>query len=361
MNLRERGSYQGRLLRRIPKRLFPSTNRWHGGQAHWRRALLWMVLAAGAGLAGAALAVDTQDTRMLGAPAVSARHVAFIYAGDLWLANLDGSGVRRLTAHPGLGSNPRFSPDGNLIAYSAQYDGNTDVYVVPVEGGEPKRLTYHPGEDVVQSFTPDGKGVLFTSAREVYTRRHTQLFTAPLAGGLPAKLPIPHAAKAAYSPDGSRLAYVPLYEAFRQWKNYRGGTASRIWLYDFKTQAVEPIPQPSARCNDTDPMWVGNAVYFRSDRNGEFNLFAYDLATRKVEQLTRHQTFPVLSASAGGGHIVYEHAGSLHLYDLGLRTTNQAPDHRRGRRPPRGASALCFRGQVDSRRFALALGRAGRL
>ena len=167
-------------------------------------------------LSGAAIAVDTHDTRMLSQPAVSAKHIAFVYAGDLWVANLDGTDVRRLTAHPGLESNPRFSPDGTHIAFSGQYDGNTDVFVVPVKGGEPRRLTYHPSEDLVQSFTPDGTSVLFTSAREVYTLRYRQLFTVPLAGGMPVKLPIPNASKATYSPDGSHIAYVPLSEAFRQ-------------------------------------------------------------------------------------------------------------------------------------------------
>jgi tricorn protease len=323
MNSLPRGSRQGRFLRGNVRNHEASTNPRSGAWPHWQRLFLPLAAAGLWGLAGSVLAVDTHDTRMLSGPAVSARHVAFLYAGDLWAANLDGSGVRRLTSHPGVESNPRFSPDGTLIAFSAQYDGNTDVYVVPVEGGEPKRLTYHPSEDLVQSFTPDGKAVLFTSPREVYTRRHAQLFTALLAGGMPEKLPIPHAFKASYSPDGSRIAYVPLYEAFRQWKHYRGGTASRIWLYDVKTHAVEQIPQPAGRCNDTDPMWIGSAVYFRSDRNGEFNLFAYDLGSKTVEQLTQHRSFPVLSASAGGGRIIYEHAGDLHLYDIGLRTTTR--------------------------------------
>jgi tricorn protease len=301
-----------------------------------RGLALFIFVVGMSGPVAPALAVDVHDTRLLGQPAVSARNVAFVYAGDIWIAEFPPAdtaaqgaptltmvNVRRLTAHPGDEASPRFSPDGALLAFSGQYDGNTDVYVVPVGGGEPKRLTYHPNADVVQAFTPDGKGVLFSSPREVYTRRFTQLFTVPLAGGMPQKLPIPNAFKATYSPDGSHIAYVPLYEAFQQWKLYRGGTASRIWLYDVKTHAVEQIPQPAGRCNDTDPMWVGGSVYFRSDRNGEFNLFAYDTATKNIEQLTKHADFPVVSAACGAGRIVYGQAGTLHLYDLATRTTTR--------------------------------------
>jgi tricorn protease len=287
------------------------------------RSLLLGLAVAGllAGPAQPAGAVNTQNTRLLTQPAVSATSVAFVYAGELWVANLDGGGARRLTARVGEVSNPRFSPDGRLIAYSAQLDGNVDVWVVPAAGGEPRRLTWHPGADRVQDFTPDGRAVLFTSPREVYTTRHTQLFTAPVDGGMPARLPIPHASRAAYSPNGARIAYVPLPEAFRQWKNYRGGETARIWLYDVATHAVEAVPQPSGRCNDTDPMWIGGTVYFLSDRAGEFNLFAYDPASKKVEQLTRHADFPVQDATAGAGRIVYEQAGTLHLFDPTARAT----------------------------------------
>ncbi len=258
---------------------------------------------------------DTEDTRLLSGPAISSSRVAFTYAGDLWTARLDGSDVRRLTTHPGLEESPRFSPDGQWIAFSGQYDGNLEVYLVPATGGEPRRLTWHPGPDIVQGFTPDGSAVLFTSPRSVHTGRYTQLFTVPVEGGMPEPLPIPHASKAAYSRDGATIAYVPLYEAFNQWKNYRGGTVSRIWLYDVGDHSVEEIPQPEGRCNDTDPMWLGGRVYFRSDRAGEFNLFAFDPQTRTIEQLTSHEDFPVVAASAEGERVVYEQAGYLRLLD----------------------------------------------
>ena len=260
-------------------------------------------------------AIDINDTRLLSDPAMSARLIAFGYANDLWVANTDGSGVRRLTSHPGVESTPRFSPDGSLIALTGRYEGNTDVYVVPATGGVPKRLTYHPYADTALGFTPDGKSILFSSAREVHTRRYLQLFTVPANGGPVTKLPIPHAAKAAFSPDGRKLVYLPIGEAFRQWKNYRGGTASRLMLFDFATNATEQIPQPATRCNDTDPMWIGERVYFLSDRAGELNLFSYDTKSKQVAQLTGFKDFPVIDATAGDGKVIFEQAGYVHVFD----------------------------------------------
>ena len=259
--------------------------------------------------------IDTADTRLLEQPAVGKDRLAFVYAGDLWVARLDGSDPRKLTSHPGQEIRPRFSPDGAWIAFSGQYDGNMDVFVVHVAGGEPKRLTWHPGADVVQDFTPDGKQILFTSARAVYTNRFRQLFSVPVEGGIETQLPLPSCSKASISPDGKKIAYLPLSEAHNQWKNYRGGTTSRIWIYDVGDRSVVQVPQPESRCNDTDPMWAEGKLYFRSDRAGEFNLYSYDAGSKKVEQLTRHDDFPILNASAGGGKIAYEQAGWLHLFD----------------------------------------------
>ena len=261
-------------------------------------------------------AIDTKDTRMLSQPAISADHIAFIYAEDLWVANTDGSQPRRLTVSEGVESNPVFSPDGRLIAFSAQYDGNLDVYVVPVEGGIPKRLTWHPGADLVRAFTTDGKSVLFASQRASFSGRYLKLFTVPVTGGPEKELEIPNAYYAAYSPDGSRLAYTPIADAFHQWKHYRGGSIAKISLFSFANQSVEAIPQPAKGCNDASPVWIGNTVFFRSDRDGEFNVYAYDTGSKEVRALTKFTDFPVLNMSGKDGKLIFEQAGYLHVLDV---------------------------------------------
>jgi tricorn protease len=266
---------------------------------------------------------DPNDTRLLTQPAMSARNLAFVYAEDLWVADLDGKNVRRLTSDIGVESHPCFSPDGRLLAFSGQYDGNVDVYTVPISGGSPKRLTYHPAADTVRGFTPDGRSVLFSSGRHAFTGRYAQLFTVPLDGGMPIQLAIPHGFEACYSPDGQSIAYTPLEDRSDQWKHYRGGAHSRIWIYRCKDQQVEQIPQPAGRCNDLDPQWIGSTIYFRSDRNGEYNLFAYDTKTKAVAQLTRYGDFPVLDLGSGGGRLIYEQAGYLFLFDPARRSSTR--------------------------------------
>jgi len=328
------------------------------------RFVMVTVLLALSGVVPAG-AIDTTDTRLLSQPAISKSNIAFVYAGDLWVAGIDGKNVRRLTSGQGVG-NPAFSPDGALVAFTAQYEGNGDVYVVPVAGGVPARLTYHPGRDVVQGFTPDGTAVVFTSARAVFSGRYTQMFSVPVKGGFPTQVELPNAFRGAFSPDGKRIAYNPLYDAFTQWKHYRGGTHSVIWIYTSASRAVEAVPQPPDRPNDIYPMWIGDTVYFVSDRDGEFNLYAFDAKSKAVKRLTDHQDFPVLWASAGGGKIVYEQAGYLHVFDpangrrakLTVGVTADLPDTRprfaKGARyiraaslSPSGARAVVeFRGEI---------------
>jgi tricorn protease len=257
---------------------------------------------------------DKTDTRLLSTPAMSAGKIAFVYADDVWVAGLDGSGPKRLTSHPGEEQNPYFSPDGKHIAFTASYDGNDDVYVIPTDGGEPTRLTWHPGDDIVRGFTPDGK-VLFSSQRAVFSRRHAQFFTVDISGGVPSRLPVPTGEKGAVSPDGKYLAYTPLGEMFRQWKNYRGGTASRIWVLKLEDLSHEEVPKPEGGCNDTVPMWIGDTLYFLSDRDGEFNLYSYDQSAKSVARCTHHDEFPIASASSGDGKVIYEQAGWIHVYN----------------------------------------------
>lgn len=279
-----------------------------------KRALVGLVpvLALLAPLAQAA--PDITDTRLLTSPAISADHIAFVYAEDLWVADLDGRNPRRLTSDLGVESYPVFAPDGRTIAFSAQYDGNTDVYTIPVTGGAPKRLTYHPGPDIVRGFTPDGR-ILFNSNRNVFSNRHMQLFTVGMDGGMPTQLPIPHGFEACYSPDGSHIAYCPQRDVTAQWKHYHGGTHSRIWIYNTTDHSVVQIPTTKERCNDLDPQWAGNTIYFRSDRSGEYNLFAYDVTTKNIKQLTEYKDFPVLDIQYGGGKLIFEQAGYLFVFD----------------------------------------------
>ncbi|MEM9329383.1 MAG: DPP IV N-terminal domain-containing protein, partial [Bacteroidota bacterium] len=270
-----------------------------------------------------ALSQHTTNTRLMHSPTVSANKIAFIYAEDLWTANKDGSDPRRLTIDEGVESNPVFSPDGSMIAFSAQYDGNTDVFIVPTEGGVPKRLTWHPSWDLVRDFTPDGQKVLFNSRRSNHTGRHAKLYTVATDGGQPEELPIPTSYSATLSGDGQFVAYNPLYPAFTQWKNYRGGTQSRVWIFDNSTSEVDEISKPSTGSNDADPQWLAGKVYFRSDRNGEFNLYAYDPTSREIEQLTTYDDFPILSLSANGNDLIYEQAGYLHLFDPATKQSRQ--------------------------------------
>ncbi|HOB84212.1 MAG TPA: PDZ domain-containing protein [Bacteroidales bacterium] len=264
---------------------------------------------------GTLYGINTTDTRMLSQPAVSKDRIAFIYAEDLWVANMDGTNPKRLTVDEGIESDPMFSPDGRIIAFSAQYDGNTDVFTIPADGGVPKRLTWHPGNDIVRGFSPDGANVLFTSPRSAFTSAYLQFYLVPVAGGYPVQLDIPAGYSASFSSDGKSLAYTPVSPAYQQWKNYRGGRISKIWICSLADHSIVKIPQPEGGCNDADPMWIDNTIFFISDRNGEFNLFSYDISSKEVRALTSFTDYPIIKAASGNKNIIFEQGGYLHMFD----------------------------------------------
>lgn len=254
------------------------------------------------------------ETLLLRQPSLSAEALAFVYAGDVWVAKRDGTAPRRLTVHPGLESRPCLSPDGRWVAFTGEYDGNPDVFVVPVEGGQPRRLTYHPAPDVVCGWHPGGEAVLFSSPRESHSR-FQRLFTVALSGGLPSALPMPMAERGAFSPDGRKIAYMPLREAVDTWKRYRGGRTAAIWILDL--ESLEHVEIPHENATDMNPIWLGETVWFLSDRNHTMNLFAYDTAGGAVRQVTRHADFDVKTAAGWGRSLVYEQGGRLHLLEPG--------------------------------------------
>jgi tricorn protease len=255
-----------------------------------------------------------QDKQLLlQRPALSKTHIAFAFAGDLWIVPRTGGEATRLTTGVGNEFAPLFSPDGTQMAFTGQYDGNVDVFVVPVSGGVPKRLTFHPAGDAAVAWTPDGKSILFRSSRTSYSR-FQRFFTIPVEGGFETEIQLPMAFDGSYSPDGARLAYLPIAPAFGQWKNYRGGQTTKIWLANLNDSSVTEIPRQNS--NDFNPMWVGDKVYFLSDRNGRFTLFDYDTRSKRVTQLIKNGGLDIKSAQAGPDAIVYEQFGEIKLFDL---------------------------------------------
>jgi tricorn protease len=265
-------------------------------------------------LALLAIPAFSQTTHLLlRSPALSRTQIVFSYAGDLWSVPREGGDARRLTAGVGDERDPIFSPDGSMVAFTGEYDGNTDVYVIPASGGVPKRLTSHPDGDYALAWTPDGKRILFASRRDSGTDA-VHLFTTSMEGGFPDELPLPNGESGSFSPDGTHLAYVPLFQWQAAWKRYRGGQTKKIWMANLADSSVTAIPRENS--NDFNPLWVGDKVYFLSDRNGPVTLFSYDTKTKQVNQLVENHGLDLKSASAGPGAIAYEQFGSLYLYDL---------------------------------------------
>ncbi|MEY2395771.1 MAG: tricorn protease, partial [Acidobacteriaceae bacterium] len=264
-------------------------------------------------------AAQSDPPLLLRFPTVSKTQIVFNYGGDLWIVSRDGGDARRLTSGIGVETVPNFSPDGTMIAFTGEYDGNRDVYVIAATGGVPRRLTFHPAEEYVLGWTPDGKKIVFSSWGRSFRHFEDQLYTVPVEGGFPTQLPVPIGEETSFSPDGTHLAYVPHPQWQAAWKRYHGGQTTPIWIADLKDSSVVKVPRENS--NDHYPMWVGDTIYFLSDRNGPVSLFAYDTKSRQVSEALHSDGLDFKTASAGPDAIVIEQFGAIKLYDLG---THQA-------------------------------------
>lgn len=280
-------------------------------------------------VAALAAPVSAQQTLFLRQPTVSERHIAFAYANNIWVVDRAGGAARRLTSFPGGSSEPQLSPDGRLVAFTGSYAGNADVYVVPVDGGEPKRLTWHPGGDNAAGWTPDGRRVVFTSGRASHAPNGVPRFwTVSVDGGAEEALAIPRAFQGKISPDGGRIAFRMPSAWDEERRNYRGGQNKAIWVTDLKTWATDTIARP-VNSKELDPVWIGDDVYFISDRDDVQNVWKYTRA-RQLTQVTRFRDFDVKTLGAGAGVLVFEQAGRIHQYDPASGRTTVVPITVRG-------------------------------
>ena len=256
-------------------------------------------------------------------PSVSRTLIAFDYGGEIWTVPRSGGQATPIVVGQGQNRGPIFSPDGRYIAFTGRYDGNTDVFVVATGGGEPRRLTWHPGDDEAVAWTADGKSIVFRSPR-ASPRDLVQLYTVPAGGGAPMQLPLPSGYEASFSPDGTHLAYTPFGQRQPAWKQYRGGQTLRIWIAAMQDSSVTRIPRENS--NDRNPMWVGDTVYFLSDRDGPTTLYAYESKKGEVRRVIANpRGFDIASASLGPDAIVYDQFGALRLYDLQSGSVTTVP------------------------------------
>ena len=262
-------------------------------------------------------------------PALSRDLIAFGYAGDLWTVPRTGGRATRLTIGVGIETSPVFSPDGTTIAFTGEYDGNTDVFTIPVTGGVPFRVTYHPATDAVVGWTPDGKDILFRSDRQA-TSRFTQLFTVPAHGGIAKILPLPMAYQGQYSPDGNQIAYSPLppafafnYTSYVSWGNYHGGRASTIWITTLP--GLDSIEIPHENASDLSPVYAGGSIYFLSGRAGPITIFKYDPATKKVSEALHNTGADIRTLAGEGATLVYDQLGEIYLYDTASGKAQSVP------------------------------------
>jgi tricorn protease len=285
-----------------------------------RRALL--LLLSVSALSAAAVAA-TEESHLMRYADVHLDRIVFTFEDDLWLVPTTGGDARRITTHPGAERYARFSPDGSKIAFTAEYDGGRDVYVMDSGGGVPVRMTWHPARDRVLGWSPDGASILFRSRRE-HPMRAEQVYLVSVRGGMPRRLPVPRAGLASLSPDGARIAYNRISREDRPWKRYRGGMAQDLWIGTLGERDFRRVTEWDG--TDNYPMWIGDAVYFTSDReHGTLNLYRYDTASEEVLALTDYRDYDVRYPSDGPGMIVYQYAETLHLLDVDSGESRKVP------------------------------------
>jgi tricorn protease len=273
-------------------------------------------------------AQETQEGRLLRFPDIYKDKIAFVYAGDLWLASSSGGMARRITSDPGRELFPKFSPDGKWLAFTGQYDGNFNVYVVASDGGQPKQLTFYQGQaralsermgilNQVIGWTPDSRNIVFLSRRDASNGWIKRPYTVSVDGGLAQPMPMDEGGLLSFSSDGTKVAYNRIFRNFRQWKRYTGGMAQDITIYDLKNNVVDEVI-PHTDYTDTFPMWHGSTVYFTSDRGSahRLNLYSYELSSKHVEQLTNFDQYDVMWPSLGLDTIIFENGGYLYKFDL---------------------------------------------
>lgn len=273
-----------------------------------------------------------EEARLLRFPTVSGDKVVFSYAGDLFVVSADGGVAQRLTNDEGYEMFSHFSPDGKTIAFTAQYDGNTEVYTMPVTGGEPKRLTYTATlgrDDISDRMGPnnivmgwkDDNTVVYRSRWESFDAFKGKLYLASTKGGLSEELPLPLGGFCSYSPDGTKLAYNRVFREFRTWKYYQGGMADNVWIYDFKTEKIEPICENVHQ--NIFPMWSGDVVYYLSDRDRIMNMFAYDTKTKQTTKVTNFDRYDIKFPTLGDKYIVFENGGYIYKFDLATQKSHK--------------------------------------
>ena len=278
-----------------------------------KRLLPWLVLPA-LTMTVLAAAPNGEPTKLLRSPAISATQIAFAYANNIWVVERAGGNARRLTSFQGTTMNPHFSPDGKTIAFTGEYAGNTDVYTIPADGGEPKRLTWHSGGDTVQGWMPDGKSIVFASGRASWAPSGAPRFwTVPAEGGVEQPLPLPRAYQGKISPDASKVAYRMNTSWDEERRNYKGGQNRPVWIVDLKT--FDLVSPPWTDSHDKDPVWLGETVYFLSDRDGVHNVWSYEPKSKRLAQVTKFTDFDVKTLNSGGGMLTFEQGGQVHTLD----------------------------------------------